>query len=247
MRVVLGFDVLREVAATPLRGRTSVARERLRHKALDLAREERLVDAAYSYCIVPIAAPAADWLHAGGERLFAPWLLPASGELTAIACGVCTLGPNFERRASELFAGRQASLAMALDELGNELLFAVSRRAQDRMLADATRRGLSMAGELRPGDPGLALDAQAAVMRMAQAETIGIRLSAGGLMLPVKSCSMVLGVGINLPAVHWSRCDRCLTRDKCKVVERAGAVANGTWHARLSSRSTLPQAEFSRS
>ncbi len=224
MRVARGFDVLREVAATPLRGRRSAARERLRHETLGLARDERLVDAAYGYCIVPLDAPAADLLHVGGERLFAPRLLPASGQLTAIACGVCTLGPNFERRASELFAGRRASLALAFDELGNELLFAVSRRAQDRMQADAARRGLSMAGELRPGDPGLALDAQAAVLRLAQAETIGIKLGAGGLMHPVKSCSMVLGVGIDLPAVQWSRCDHCPTRDKCRVVARAGAA-----------------------
>jgi hypothetical protein len=226
MPVARGFDVLRDLALTPLRGRLSAVRERLRREALGLAREERLIDAAYSYCIVLLDAPAAELLCAGGERLFAPWLLPASGKLTAIACGVCTLGPNFERRTSELFAGRQASLAMALDELGNQLLFDVSRRAQDRMQADAARRGLSMAGELRPGDPGLALDAQAAVLRLAQAATIGICLSAGGLMDPVKSCSMVLGIGIDLPAVEWSRCDHCPRREKCRVAERAGAVAH---------------------
>lgn len=225
MRVARGFDVLREVAATPLRGRPSPVRVRLRQKALALLREEGLVDAAYSYCIVPLEAPAADWLHASGEKLFAPWLLPESGTLTAIACGVCTLGPAYEGCISELFAARQASLAMALDELGNELLFAVSRRAQDRMLADATRRKLCMAGELRPGDPGLALEAQAAVLRLAQAENIGVILGTGGLMHPVKSCSMVMGIGIDLPAVQWSRCDQCPTRDKCKVVERAAAAA----------------------
>jgi hypothetical protein len=37
-------------------------RERLRHKALGLAREERLIDAAYSYCIVLLDAPAAELL-----------------------------------------------------------------------------------------------------------------------------------------------------------------------------------------
>lgn len=226
MRVARGFDVLREVAAAPLRGRPSAARERLRREALELARRERLIDAAYSYSIVPVETPAADFLVAGGERLFAPWLLPASGNLTAIACGACTLGSKLEQRASELFAERQASLAMALDELGNALLSAVSRRAQDRMLADAGRRGLSMAGELRPGDPGLALDAQAAVLRLAQADAIGISLNAGSLMRPVKSCSMVLGVGIDLPEVKWSRCDHCPTRNKCKMVERAGAAAH---------------------
>lgn len=226
MRVARGFDVLREAALLPPRGRPSAARNRQRQQALCIARDEQLIDAAYSYAIVPLDAPPADLLCAGAERLFAPWLLPASGELTAIACGACTLGPNFESRVSELFAGRRASLAMALDELGNELLFAVSRRAQDRMLADATRRGLSMAGELRPGDPGLALDAQAAVLRLAQAETIGIGLSSGGLMHPRKSCSMVLGVGVDLPAVRWSRCDHCPTRNKCRVAERPPAAAH---------------------
>ena len=56
--------------------------------------------------------------------------------------------------------------ATALDALGNELLFEVSRRAQDRLHADAVRRGLSLAGELRAGDPGLALDAQPAVLQL---------------------------------------------------------------------------------
>jgi len=225
MRVARGFDILRAVATAPLRGRPSPVRERLRQKALAVAREPGLVDAAYSYCIVPLEIPAADWLHAGGERLHAPWLLPESGTLTAIACAVCTLGPAFEQRISELFAARQASLAMVLDELGNELLFAVSRRAQDRMMADAARRKLCMAGELRPGDPGLALDAQTAVLRLAQAENIGVSLGSGGLMHPVKSCSMVMGIGVDLPPVQWSRCDQCPTRDKCRVVERAAAAA----------------------
>lgn len=226
MRVARGFDILREVTAAPLRGRSSPMRQRLRQMALAVAREPGLVDAAYSYCIVPLDAPPADWLLAGGERLHAPWLLPESGTLTAIACGVCTLGPAFEQRISKLFAARQASLAMALDELGNELVFAVSRRAQDRMLADTRRRKLCMAGELRPGDPGLALDTQGAVLRLAQAENIGVTLGTGGLMHPVKSCSMVMGVGIELPPVQWSRCDQCPTRDKCKVVERAAAAVS---------------------
>jgi hypothetical protein len=228
MPVARGFDVLREVALLPLQGRLSAVRERMRDKALGLARDERLIEAAYSYRIVPLDAPAAELLYAGGERLSAPWLLPVSGELTAIACGVCTLGPNVERRTSELFAARQASLAIALDELGNQLLFDVSRRVQDRMQADAARRGLCMAGELRPGDPGLALDAQAAVLRLAQAEAIGIGLSSGGLMQPVMSCSMVLGIGIDLPAVQWSRCDYCPRLEKCRVAERAGAGAHRT-------------------
>ncbi len=228
MRVARGFDVLREVAAVPPLGgdgRGSTIRLRRRQEALELARAENLVDPAYSYCIVPLDAPAADWLHAGGEALHAPRLLPESGQLTGLACAVCTVGTRLEQRVGTLFAERRTSLALALDELGNELLFAVSRRAQDRLLADATRRGLRMAGELRAGDPGLALEAQAAVLRLAKAELIGVSVvNAGHLMHPLKSTSMVLGVGIDLPPANWSRCDECPRRNQCKLVARTAKL-----------------------
>jgi len=225
MTVARGFDVLSQVQAAPLKGRPSASRTRFREQALAMARDESLVEAAYSYRIVPLQAPAAPVLQAGGESLEAPWLLPASGQLTALACGVCTLGPALERRVSELFGERRASLAMALDELGNELLFDISRRAQDRMQAEASRSGLCMSGELRAGDPGLALEAQGAVLRLADAAAIGISLSEGFLMHPLKSTSMVMGVGVDLPASSWSRCDSCRSREKCGVRSRAMAAA----------------------
>jgi acyl transferase domain-containing protein len=228
MRVARGFDVLKEAVASEQPGPAAPSRQRVRQAALDLARQETLIDAAYCFCIVPLERrpDAADLLlHAGGEALPASWLIPESGELTALACAVCTIGPRLERRVSALFAERRASLALALDQLGNELLFAVSRRTQDRMQADLSRRGLCMAGELRAGDPGLVLDAQAAVLRLAQAENIGVELPHGSIMTPLKSTSMVLGVGIDLPVVSWSRCDQCPNRGKCAAVSRAKPAA----------------------
>ncbi|MBK6631414.1 MAG: hypothetical protein IPG33_10410 [Betaproteobacteria bacterium] len=223
MRVARGFDILRSVAEAPRDG-LSAAGLKLRQRAVELIRVEQLAEAAYSYDIVSLDVPAAETLYAHGEALYAPRLLPESGQLTALACAVCTLGPALETRISSLFTERHASLAMALDSLGNELLMAVSRRAQDRMLADARRRGLTMAGELRAGDPGLALDTQAAVLRLAQSELIGVRLTGGLLMRPLKSVSMVLGVGIDLPPVQWSRCDGCRHRVKCNAHSRPNLV-----------------------
>jgi hypothetical protein len=225
MPVARGFDVLRHAQLSPLNGRPSPARTRLRAQALAMARDDSLVQAAYSYRIVALQAPAGPLLRCGGESLEAPWLLPASGQLTALACGACSLGPALERRVSELFAKRRASLAIALDELGNELLFDISRRAQDRIQAEASRRGLTMSGELRAGDPGLALDSQGAVLRLARADSIGISLGESLLMHPLKSTSMVLGVGVDLPATTWSRCDTCNSRDRCGVRSRAISAA----------------------
>lgn len=225
MVAVRGFDVLRQVQKTPLRGRPSAVRARLRAEALELVRQETLISPAYSYRIMPLQGRAAPLLRAGGESLEAPWLLPVSGELTALACCVCTIGAQLEQRVSELFGKRRASLAVALDEIGNELLFEVSRRAQDRIQIEVKRDGLSMSGELRAGDPGLALDAQGAVLRLADAQSVGVTVGESLLMQPMKSTSMVLGVGVDLPASAWSRCDQCHSRDRCGARSRALAAA----------------------
>jgi acyl transferase domain-containing protein len=226
MHAARGFDVLRELANAPPPARArpaSAAVLRLRHDALELARSEHLVEPAYSYDVVALDAPAAATLRARGEQILAPRLLPSSGELTALACCVCTLGSRLEERVRSLFAQQRRSLAAALDEIGNELLFAVSRRAQDRIDVEVRRTGLCLSGELRAGDPGLALDAQPAVLRLAGAAQIGVRLGERLLMHPHKSTSMILGVGIDLPPASWSRCDDCPKRTNCRAVARARA------------------------
>jgi hypothetical protein len=117
------------------------------------------------------------------------------------------------------------SLALALDDVANDLLLAVSRRLQDRMLLTARTRGLTMAGELRPGDPGLALNAQAGLLRLAGASSIGVSLFGGHMLSPVKSVSMMLGAGLDLPPARWSRCDECGSRATCKIVAQELADA----------------------
>jgi len=218
MPSVRGFDVLRQTVDAPPRHQRTPVQERMRREAIELARTENLVDAAYSYRIVALEGPAGDLLCVDGEKLPAPWLIPETGELTGVACGVCTIGARIVSRVGELFAERRRSLALALDSLANELLFAVVRRAQDRMFADAKKAGLTMAGELRAGDPGLALEAQSTVLRLAEAENVGVSLTRGAMMHPVKSASMVLGVGLALPKTEWSRCDHCPSRERCAVV-----------------------------
>jgi hypothetical protein len=228
--VAAGIAVLREVE----RGRVPAAVARrarlvaLRAEALALVHDEGLVQAGACWQIVALdAAPGAPGeLRLGGERLPAPRLVPVAGRLTAVACAAATIGPAVEQRAARLFAERRAALALALDGVANELLFALSRRLQDRLAAEVRRRRLTLSGELRAGDPGLALQAQAAVLRLASAARIGIGLTATMMMTPAKSTSFVQGVGEALPAQAWSRCDDCRSRPRCTLAaEAAPAVA----------------------
>jgi hypothetical protein len=213
--------VLREIAAQPRAGFPQ--RNRFRREAIELIEHEALLDPAYSYRIVPLDESPRDLLRVGGEVLDAIRLVPESGVLTAIAAAVCTLGPALERRTTALFAQRRTSLALALDGVGNELLFALSRRLQDRIVAQTRRHRLTVAGELRAGDPGLPLAAQGAVLRLADAGSVGISVTRSPLLQPLKSMSMILGIGIDLPPAHWSRCDTCPSLAKCRMGGRAAA------------------------
>jgi hypothetical protein len=217
--------LLRAVADAPRHRAFSAAQGRLRAEALELLRAESVLEAGYTYRFVSIDSTNGGVLCLAGETLEAPWLLPDSGTLTAVACCVATLGEGLETRVRALFAARRAALALVLDDLGNELLFALVRLAQDRMLAAATRQGLSMAGELRSGDPGLALGTQRTVLALAGASTLRVTLSSGCVMRPLKSTSMVLGVGLALPKARWSRCDHCPRRARCRVAEHSGDPA----------------------
>jgi hypothetical protein len=215
--------LLREIAGQAPAG--SALRQRFRDEALALIEREKLAEPAMSFAIADLDMPAAETLKAGGESFFAPKLLPSSGQLTALACGVATIGPRLEERVGLLFRERSMSLALALDDVANDLLLAVSRRLQDRMLLTARTRGLMMAGELRPGDPGLSLNAQAGLLRLAGAASIGVSLFGGHMLNPVKSISMMLGAGVELPPARWSRCDDCGSRATCKIVARELANA----------------------
>jgi hypothetical protein len=97
------------------------------------------------------------------------------------------------------------------------MVMEASRRLQDLVLALVRKRGLTMAGELRPGDPGLALEAQPAVLRLSGAQRIGLDCTPGLNLSPHKSASVVYGVGRDLPATNWSRCDDCRSRETCRA------------------------------
>lgn len=224
-QVLRDIDLCRDVEAA--RVPTAVARRdklvELRRVALAMVRDEGLLDARACWRLAALRGEPgeAGWLEFDGARLQAPWLVPSSGQLTGAACAVATLGDGIEQRVAALFGERRASLAVALDGVANELLWALSRRVQDRMLAAMRRHGLCVAGELRAGDPGLALKSQQVVLDLAGAHRIDVSLTTTLMMNPTKSTSIVQGVGLNLPVQAWSRCDSCRSRDRCALMKDA--------------------------
>ncbi len=192
---------------------------RQRAKAIALLEEESLLQAAFTFKQLSLDSVDGSQLKIAGSQLDAPLLIPQSGQLTGLCFGACTLGAGLEQRVTELFQQRRASLALALDSLGTELLFDLGRRLHDRIVIDSRRQGLSVGQDLHAGDPGLDLCAQATVLRLADAQKIGINLHNSNLLQPLKSSSVVMSVGYDLPKPNWSRCEHCPSRARCRLTQ----------------------------
>lgn len=182
-----------------------------------LARES-LPSPAFAYRIHPAKLARGGMIDVGGAALHAPALAAEPGELIAVAAAACTLGAPLQERISELFAARRRSLALALDTIGNELLFRLADRATAAIRRDARREGLGMGMEISPGDPGLPLDQQAIVLALAGSCSGDIALSRAGMLTPIQSLSLIVALGRNLRRrSSAARCDACPSRDRCTV------------------------------
>ena len=179
---------------------------------------ENLVQAVSQFRLHPVECIEDDVVKAAGVALFAPALAQGSGRVTAVVAAACTLGPALENRVSALFAARRPSLGMALDSLGTDLLFRLSDRLYARIRRELRRQGLHIGPPENPGDGGLALEAQSAVLQLSGVDAAALSANASGMLQPVKSLTFVAALGPDLPThAITPRCSRCSARDRCTI------------------------------
>jgi hypothetical protein len=158
---------------------------------------------------------------ANGSSLVAPGLGELSSNVSAVAGIACTLGTALETRVSELCRQRSMSLAFALDAVGNELLMYTARCATLAIRREARLLGLSAGDALTPGGSGFSLGQQLAVLDLAEGVQLGIRLRGQGMLYPVKTRTLVVGVGVGLTAKPLCRrCEGCESREACRYRKR---------------------------
>ncbi len=212
------LDLSRTLRRLPAPARASFHAARMREEALAEIERDALAAPAFCYRIHPVRSARGDAIDLGEAVLDAPLLAGQPGELVAVAAVACTLGTGFQERISELFAARRPSLALALDSVGNELLFRVADRALAAVRRDARRDGLGVGPEAGPGDPGVPLDLQATVLALAGAAPGGMATVHDGMLSPVHSLATLVALGRNLPRHSASaRCSRCPSASRCAI------------------------------
>jgi hypothetical protein len=176
--------------------------------------ERSLVAPRFTFRIWPVERADGAKLLVNGVELEAPGLAPWA---SAMAAAACTLGDALEKRVGKLWRSRRRLLALELDAAANDLLFCLSRSALAAIRREARRRGTGIGDALSPGDPGLALDQQAATLWLAGAPEHGIAATGGAMLSPVKSLSFLVPLASGLAPSAGGRCARCPARGRCRT------------------------------
>lgn len=181
------------------------------------AEAEGLIRPAFAYELHPVAAADGQRIAlAEGTAIEGRMLVTRLRAARSLAVLVGTIGEALEHRSGEWQAAGDPFRAWVLDAIGNAALDALSREMCRTVTALAAAEGLAASGPLAPGVHGIPLENQRELLRLAGAARIGVGLSSALMMLPVKSISMVIGVGEHQES--WDKaqaCDWCGIKNRC--------------------------------
>jgi hypothetical protein len=152
---------------------------------------------------------------AGGGSLSGPAITRFLAAAQEIAIVICTIGDQMDILISEAMK-EEPGLGMSLDGLANGAVENLGTEVCRYFERQAARRGWQCSLPISPGMEGWPLaHAQEQVFALVDSSLVGVQLNESAVMMPLKSASMVLGMGVNVTA-QGSVCDICNLRDTCR-------------------------------
>jgi len=182
--------------------------ERILLEQLALVKTAHLLEPAITYEMYPMTSGNHKQLSFGNTTVLLSSsflaLLPDAQELAFV---VGTIGPKLEEQVTKYNSQSEPLRALLLDGIGSAAVDSLTQRACKIIAEDALQRGYQVSSPISPGMAGLPITRQQQLLTLASARDIGVRLTASGMMVPRKSASMVLGIGVQMPT--WKRSDVC--------------------------------------
>ena len=148
-----------------------------------------------------------------------PSLLSEAKELAFV---VGTIGPKLEKQVTDYSRSIEPLRGIILDGIGSTAVDSLIPEVLRLVASEVSCRGYEISSPVNPGMPGFPLTEQLNLLGMVDADGIGVRLTASGVLVPRKSTSMVIGIGPKM--TRWTEaevCARCSLRETChyKVTE----------------------------
>jgi hypothetical protein len=141
-------------------------------------------------------------------------LLSLFSEAEEFAAVVCTIGPKLEKQATNYFKQGEPLRSVLLDGIGSAAVDLLAEEVCKLVSERAASRGYRAGSPISPGMQGLPITEQRQIIQMVPAEEIGVSLTSSGIMSPLKSTSMVIGIGSSMKT--WTQADVC---SQCSLSE----------------------------
>jgi len=128
-----------------------------------------------------------------------------------------TIGNHLEEMALRLAEDGLILQATVLDAIGSVAVESVANFVRDRVGEVANDQGLVISPRFSPGYCDWDIGQQKMVFWAVNGDSTGIRLTDGQLMIPRKSISGVIGIGLsNSNVEHYNPCKTCDRQHDCR-------------------------------
>ena len=179
--------------------------------------DDHLLAPAIAYEIYSITEVGHHRVRLEGNTALYGSLLPSvlleAKELSAV---VCTIGPRLEERMTDYFDRSEPLSGLLLDGIGSAAVNSLAQEVCKLIAHEASLRNYQASSPLSPGMSGFPISEQWRLFELVPAEEIKVSLTPYGIMVPRKSVSMVIGIG--LQRTTWTQaevCARCNLKETC--------------------------------
>lgn len=201
----------RSTAARPLPERAQALYRRSIERALELAEPAAL------YELYDVGSVSEDRLIlANGQSFSSRLIVHQLGRARKLAVAVCTVGPRLPAASTAAFSGGDSMMGFLLDTAGSLAVGNVAMGLLRHVAQVAEGLGLSASFSIAPGSAECTLEDQRVVFGLLPTQDIGVRLTDSLVMVPIKSVSLVVGIGVEMPSqLEHSQCEFCPRRETC--------------------------------
>ena len=229
----LAFDLDEYVSFRGEQFERLLARPGVREQVVQLFGEVvDLVQPAACHDVFPIECFVHDRIKlANGATLGGGPVVQVVGGAEVLALAVVTAGPAVDERIKQLQAERHRFQALVLDELASWAVDQIRQQLYAQLSEGFQARGWRTSTFLSPGESAWSVREQSVIFQVLDPPQIGVSLSPGYVMTPLKSLSLMCGAGSQPMGVEGlTNCDFCSIQDRCRYA-RSGRHGTITLNA----------------